>query len=384
MNEDDILFVHFGSDVVGLFPAMQSANSGKIVRKKFEESEMIVKGFKFNHGLRYIKMNTHLTSDLEEIEYLLPKRRSNNGSVPSMAGSTIRAKEDDPEAQWCFPKEEDDLTFNERRNIIARTAEIGVRVIFENFTYRWGGDVYKQSGGGPIGCRVTMAVARIVMQVWSEQYRKILENSGILIAMMKGYVDDNRQLTRMLAMGMRFNEENNKFEMSEDGLESDIQAKEDGEHVDQRMARICRPAMASVNPDLDFTVETAKDYKDGYLPTLDFKTKMTPRSTIIHTYFQKPMKTPFILMECSAMGEQQKHQILTNELIRRLSLVDKDNIGHDEVIVVIEQFIQEMKSSGYKRDIIREVVVGVIKGWKQRLQEEKLQVLSSTELEKTH
>ena len=71
------------------------------------------------------------------------------------------------------------------------------------------------------------------------------------------------------------------------------------------------------------------------------------------------------------MGEQQKHQILTNEMIRRLSLVDKDNIGHDEVIVVIEQFIQEMKSSGYKRDRIRDVVVGGIKGWKRKIARRK-------------
>ena len=125
--------------------------------------------------------------------------------------------------------------------------------------------------------------------------------------------------------------------------------------------------MVSVNLDLDFTVETAKDYKDGYLPCLDFKTKMTSRSTIIHTYFQKPMKTPFILMECLAMGEQQKHQILTNELIRRLSLVDVNNIENEELLKVVEQFIQEMKSSGYKRDRIREVVVGGIKGWKRKI-----------------
>ena len=194
-----------------------------------------------------------------------------------MAGSTIRAKEDDPEAQWCFPKKEDDLTAIENRNIIARTAEIGVRVIFENFTYRWGGDTYRQSSGGPIGCRVTMAVARIVMQVWSEQYRSLLESEGILIAMMKGYVDDNRQITRLLAMGKRFNVENNKFEVTDEALEYDIKAKADGEHVDQRMARVCRQAMVSVNPDLDFTVETAQEYKEGYIPTLEFRAKMTPK-----------------------------------------------------------------------------------------------------------
>ena len=47
--------------------------------------------------------------------------------------------------------------------IRARVAEIGVRVLFEHFVYRWGGELYQQKSGGPIGCRVTIAVARIVM-----------------------------------------------------------------------------------------------------------------------------------------------------------------------------------------------------------------------------
>ena len=297
---------HLGSDVVGLFPAMKSENSGTIVRKRFEKSKMKIEGFKYNHGLRYIRMNQELTTEIEEIDYLLPSRRTNNGRTPVMSGSSIRAKDDDPETQWSFPKQEDALTEWERRQIVARTAEIGVRAIFENFTYRWGGEVYRQSSGGPIGCRVTMAVARIVMADWAENYRYILENSGLLIPLLTGYVDDNHQLTRLLAMGMRYDKESNSFKMSDMGLEEDRAAKESGEHRDQRMARVCREAMVSINPDLDFTVETAEDYQDKYIPTLDFKRKMTKKGTIIHSYFQKPMKTPFILMEASAMGDQKK------------------------------------------------------------------------------
>ena len=216
-----------------------------------------------------------------------------------------------------------------------------------------------------------MAVARIVMQDWSENYNEILDNSGLLTIMMSGYVDDNRQLTRLLAMGMRYNKDSNRFEMDEEAKKEDTEAREKGEHRDQRMARICRVAMKSVNPDLDFTVETAQDYKDKYLPTLEFKTKITELGIIIHTYYQKPMKTPFILMEASAMADQQKYQILTNELIRRLSLIDIEHIDMKDILEVVEVFIQEMKSSEYKREKTREVVVGGIKGWKRKIQRRK-------------
>ena len=83
------------------------------------------------------------------------------------------------------------------------------------------------------------------------------------------------------------------------------------------MARVYHPAMESVNPDLKFTVETPDDYKDKKLPTLDFSFKQTKEGFLTHTYFQKPMKTPFILMADTAMGDKQRFAILSNELIRR-------------------------------------------------------------------
>ena len=71
------------------------------------------------------------------------------------------------------------------------------------------------------------------------------------------------------------------------------------------------------------------------------------------------------------MADQQKYQILTNELIRRLSLIDIEQIEIEDILEVVEVFIQEMKSSGYKREKTREVVVGGIKGWKRKIQRRK-------------
>ena len=78
------------------------------------------------------------------------------------------------------------------------------------------------------------------------------------------------------------------------------------------------------------------------------------------------MKTPFILMERSAMGDQQRYAILTNELIRRLSTIDTEYVTAGEVMEVIEVFICEMKSSGYSREQTRETVVAGVKGWKRK------------------
>ena len=52
--------------------------------------------------------------------------------------------------------------------------EIAMRVVFENFTYNFGGKTYLQRSGGPIGNRLTMACSRVMMQEWGETYLEIL------------------------------------------------------------------------------------------------------------------------------------------------------------------------------------------------------------------
>ena len=151
-----------GFDVVGLFPAMKSENTGKIVRKRFLRSSMKIRGFSWKQGARYLAMNRTMTGELENLEKLLPKTKS--GAKLKLKIKEINSKKEKIEDQWDFP--EDVPTEEEEREIVARVAEIGVRAIFEHFCYRFGGKTFQQQSGGPIGARVTMAAARIVMQDW--------------------------------------------------------------------------------------------------------------------------------------------------------------------------------------------------------------------------
>ena len=58
--------------------------------------------------------------------------------------------------------------------MVARAAEIGTRTLFENFMFSFGGKNYLQAKGGPIGARVTMCAARLVMEDWGQRYTLIL------------------------------------------------------------------------------------------------------------------------------------------------------------------------------------------------------------------
>ena len=360
MTEEDQEVCIIGNDVVALFPSIKSESTGKIVRKRVEDSPLDFDGFEFKHGLRYIVINRRYTSDLKELWGVLPYRRKVQGTAPGMTGKEMNAQEDDPEYQWVFPRKE--LTTKQKRQVIGRVAEIGVRIVFEHFTYRFGGDVYRQMEGGPIGARVTMAAARLVMQTWGESYRRILENSGLTVDLLAGYVDDGRQVSSVFRRGMRFRRESGKFEW-----DAEAEAEDDklAETINVRMARICLVAMNSINSDLVFTVEVPEEFPMGRLPTLDFSLWLED-GLINHTYYEKEMKTPFLLMNDSAMGDHQRASILSNELVRRLSNVNLGHIDHGEILAIIEVFIRQLKSSGYSQKHSRDRVIEGIKGWKNR------------------
>ena len=105
--------------------------------------------------------------------------------------------------------------------------------------------------------------------------------------------------------------------------DDDMTRKQAGETVNQRMARQCQIAMNPINKNLQFTVECEDDYEDKKLPTLDFKIWQEKDGKINHTYYQKEMKSPYLIMARSAAPQAQKIQILSNELTRRLLNINR-------------------------------------------------------------
>ena len=72
-----------------------------------------------------------------------------------------------------------------------------------------------------------------------------------------------------------------------------------------------------------------------------------------------------------AVAKSLKFQILSNELVRRLSNVKIETIPHREIIQIIEQFISELKTSGYSQKQARELVCSGIRGWRSKHEKRK-------------
>ena len=167
----------------------------------------------------------------------------------------------------------------------------------------------------------------------------------------------------MLRRGSVFDMEKKVFVHNDEHLQEDNN-KNEPDNV--RMARICLPAMNSINPNLRFTTEAPEEFPKNRLPTLDFVLWMH-EGLLYHSYFEKSMKMQYTILQRTAMSEHQKMSILSNELVRRLSNIHRE-VVEEEIEEVIEHYITQLKNSDYSRRQAKEVVVCGIMEWRRKME----------------
>ena len=123
--------------------------------------------------------------------------------------------------QWWCPKGE--IPKEDKVQLIGRMLEIGIRVMFRNLIYSFGGEQYLQEEGGPIGMRGTCAVSKLVTRDFCKKLRRILEEGGINVRMLEIYVDDGRIIVSYVERGAVYNKGTWKIEYT---AEQEVEVKE--------------------------------------------------------------------------------------------------------------------------------------------------------------
>ena len=70
------------------------------------------------------------------------------------------------------------------------------------------------------------------------------------------------------------------------------------------------------------------------------------KSILRHSYFEKSMKNQTLVVERTAMGRTSIMSIMTNELMRRLLVLD-EGLDISEKIEVVEKYTRQLVNSEY-------------------------------------
>ena len=129
-------------------------------------------------------------------------------------------------------------------------------------------------------------------------------------------------------------------------------------------------AMESINPDLKFEMELEQDFSDHKLPTLDCNIWIScphdQAPAIEFDFYEKPMKSKYVVMEKSAMDYQKKMSILSNDLCRRL-MNTKQSIPQETNDSIVDKYSLTLLRLGYNINSVRQIIVAGLRGFKNRV-----------------
>ena len=353
--EDMPEIVMVGADVKALFPSIKSRRTGRIVREAVLRSRLQFKGINYRTAALYVRLGMdHFEIRTLGLEKIVPKRKYHTGAEPSVTGrEALSGDPEKDELRWDFPSREP--TEKEKIYLMAACLEIGVRTCFEHHVYQFGGRYYLQKSGGPIGMRITMAAARLVMCDWGLRMKEIFNKANIQTYLKAVYVDDKRSLMPAIKKGTRWVDKQKSFEFREDWFKEDTELEESST---RRTANEIRKAMDSINPDLKFEIEIEEDFPREKLPTLDtclwLEREEGAPPELRYEFYEKPMCNKLCMLEMSAMTESSKIASLSQDLVRRMLHTDSKT-SQSRRNKIVDSFIDKLKRSGYKKSQIIEI-----------------------------
>ena len=174
-------------DVKALYPSLLKAECARIVREMIEETEMEMSGVNYKEVVRGISM----LADKDQIKSwglkgFCPEITGARGPRPGMADvskSHLKLKKPTKE-----PKNR-----REKMKLVGKFVELVVIEVFSNHIYEYGGKIYLQGEGGPIGLSLSGAISRVVMAVWDRKVGELCSLNGVKMWFQARYVDDRME-----------------------------------------------------------------------------------------------------------------------------------------------------------------------------------------------
>ena len=200
---------------------------------------------------------------------------------------------------------------------------------------------------------------KLVMNLFDKKWESLLGSIGIDTWLNIRYVDDGRTILQPLLPGWRWVDDKvvfcTKWQKEDRNLSPESITK-----------RVLLGTLNHVETFLRFTIESEEDFEDGWLPTLDTCLRVNKETNQVEfKFFEKPEASKKTVQRSTAMEENSKFKILSNDLMRRF-FNTMEEIDQPEKWTIIDQYGQKLLNSGYSLDQVRKISVNGIKGHESR------------------
>ena len=328
-------FVIIGSDVEKLYPSLKPLEAARLTRIAVLESNVEFQDVDFTKALRYLYVvgGVELLDRAGVVRHT-PKWLGKRGDLLTVGGTKTNQ-----DKYW----KDSSKTIHrwEQKNIVASLLEVGVIIAMGTHMYSFNGVTYIQLLGGPIGLRLTAALANLVMSFFDMALKKLFAREKIKTPLSFRYVDDSRFGMKPIRPGWRWLNGKMVFIIDKVAEDSDTDPQ-------KRTTRVIYSILNSVVEYLKFTTEDCQDYQDLKLPTLDCKL-WVEGDRILHSFFEKPQTPNRVLLKTTALSKTSLESTMVQEGVRRL-LNTSTNVHPNERNEILNTFVRKMINSGFSRE----------------------------------
>ena len=124
--------------------------------------------------------------------------------------------------------------------------------------------------------------------------------------------------------------------------------------------------MKNVMGGIEMTMETKEDFDGKWLPTLDISLSVTSGNRLQFKHFEKPTCSNLTMQKKSAMEQNMKMGILSNEVIRRL-FNSSENLDSQVVWETLDKYAIKLLTSGHSLAVTRRVILNGIRGFETKI-----------------
>ena len=105
---------------------------------------------------------------------------------------------------------------------------------------------------------------------------------------------------------------------------------------------------------------------------MDTSLKVDEKNRILHKFYEKPEAAKNTVHFKTAMGENPKIKILSQEMVRRL-LNTSEEVEEEHIIEITDEYAKKLHNSGYRKEQIRKIILAGVKGYGAKLKRSREQ-----------
>ena len=283
---------------------------------------------------------------LGEVTHRRKKGEGGPGRKIGIATAKVTQETVEEENKLFFPPERSP-TLEEEREMVALALEIAVKVAMGNHLFSFNGSVRLQLQGGPIGNRLSGALAKVYMLWWCWAFLYFL----------LFYVDDTNLAMEELEPGCRLVE--GKVVVLEEEVEADRAIPRDC-----RTARVVQDITNSICDTIKMAIDCPSNHESGWMALLDLQVRVARDNTLDYKFYSEKVANP-LLMATSALPDRVKRNSLQQAMTRLRNT--RRTLPWDTVADTLTQFCMRLKWSGYNATCRAEVIYSAVTGHEKLL-----------------